>query len=180
MFKCSLQFWIPLLETQEKLEPMDGIERSAQAAELAQHTWSHAPVRKRVSLCVQSTWMMTAAGGSRRFCASALTAVSKYLHNLRKDKATLLLGNVASHGNSLPWQPMAWEAGLYLGEMSAVMKPISLPITHTLIWEGKWMKVHKFPKFMEFHWDVGCPGLRPGGRYIFEKLEYFRYRETEK
>ena len=97
MFKGSLWLWIPLLETQEKLEPMDGIERSAQAAKLAQHTWSHVPVLDKVSLCVQSTLMITAAADSQRFCTPVLTAVPKYLHNLGKDKATQLLGNLASH-----------------------------------------------------------------------------------
>lgn len=77
---------------------MDGIERSAQAAKLAQRTWSHVPVHNKESLCVESTLVVTAAGDSRRLCTSALTAVSKHLHNLGKDKATLLLGNLASHG----------------------------------------------------------------------------------
>lgn len=75
---------------------MDGIERSTQAAKLAQRTWSHVPVHNKESLCVQST-LMGMQQETLGDCTSALTAVSKHLHNLGKDKATLLLGNLAPH-----------------------------------------------------------------------------------
>lgn len=61
MFNCSLWLWILLLETQRKVEPMGGTERSTQAAKLAQCTWSHVPVLNKVSRVSTAPWWILKA-----------------------------------------------------------------------------------------------------------------------